>query len=135
VDAFRALFASPIRRSMRAAARRRRRTPTSTLDLADAPADWVPFADGTVREWANDTCVRVPKVARVGVDDARPWRRDARRGVGAPAEADQASVPRVAAVGCWRARWRRDDASSRRPLIANVGTGVPLERGGRVGAL
>jgi hypothetical protein len=60
-DAFRALFATPdppvdavLRRSLSST------NAAVDVDVAEAPADWVPFADGSARDWANDSCVRVP---------------------------------------------------------------------------
>jgi hypothetical protein len=60
-NAFRALFVTPdppvdavLRRSLSST------NAAVDVDVAEAPADWVPFAGGSARDWANDSCVRVP---------------------------------------------------------------------------
>ena len=123
IDAFRALFAvvdPPVDVVLR-------RDVTSsnsdvTVDLADAPPDWVPFADGHSGDWTNGTCLRVPKALETFPE--RSWRRARASAWVRMRESDQAAyiAAQKALLASVSGDAARQAASS---LVARVGAGVP----------
>ncbi len=97
------------------------------LDLATAPADWVPFADGNGREWANDTCVRVPTSLESAstAEGLRPFAKTRAAAWTRLKDADKRAylAAQQSALGALVGDATKQFASA---AISQTGTGVPI---------
>jgi hypothetical protein len=92
------------------------RQSAASLEMAAAPADWVPFADGNSVQWGNDSCTRVP-IALQNRAPALVW---------SASRASSWSRLTASQAATYRDSLRRASAFGA-SLSARVGAAVPAE--------